>query len=722
MACASCRDGYAQPPSPIRLAAYLHLDQCIDADLSSEARQQQIDQAVRSMRDAGVQAVVPYVSTTSGAAHYPSKFLPERRWGDWDPVEHLISAAQRHGLQVHLCVPVLACGHDRPAGILRDHSDWALRDRSGQAIGSISPGHPEARRWVVDWLAEIADRYQPDGILLDYMRYASQETQLDPVSQNRLSELLQQTDGAEKSGQIQTFREQLLTELMKQISDRLRRDHPDIHLSIYSWGYHVADNHRVGQAWPTWAARGYIDEVNVSGYWFPKTFSKRFGSTHLEAFQNAIRGAQQLLNESESEARLTFALGIKTSHGEVESIDDIATYLKLAKNLGVDGSIIFTWTYLQKFLPQLVQANTLRDFAVKDAKRPSNISTATLLVATRDSHPQSKRLADFIGDGDGDQEQINEAIQALPPAGGTVMLAEGTYDIRRVNGSLGGVLIKRSNVVLAGRGSSTKLVLAKDQNTNVIRIIGAAVHHVTVRDLYVDANRAENNAGQGDPNVSHARFEFCGIKGYCRVPGGPTAEDLHDITIRNCEVRNAHRLGIMLEGRNLQVVNNVLGNAGSDSVELLTGPGMIRGNYVEITGQTHVAIGSDRGNSIQMSDNTVHVRKGGKLDIGIRTWADSQRHVISDNIITIDAGGTCELAMDLRGQTQSVTGNSIDCSGSEPGTKLRIGGGNTTLTGNLLKNVIVEINDTYGDDKPIKLQGNIMEDSRVEHVIGNWSR
>ena len=44
-----------------------------------------------------------------------------------------------------------------------------------------------------------------------------------------------------------------------------------------------------------------------------------------------------------------------------------------------------------------------------------------------------------------------------------------------------------------------------------------------------------------------------------------------------------------------ETVKGVLGNAGSDSVEILTGPGQIIGNDVEVTGQTHVAIGSDRG-------------------------------------------------------------------------------------------------------------------------------
>lgn len=710
----------AEPPAS-RVAAYIHLEQCIDAKLPIEQRQHQIQQAIESMQKSGIDSIVPYVSTTSGAAHYPSKFLTEHRWKDWDPVAAIVEAARNVGMQVHLCVPVLACGHNQPTGILREHPEWALRNLQKQPIGSISPGHPEARKWIVDWMSEIVQRYQPDGMLLDYMRYSSAETLLDPDSAVRLQALLNTESNLDDAALTQQFRETLLTGLMDQISKRLRSEQPNIQLAIYSWGFHVASDHRVGQDWPTWASKGYIDEVNISGYWFPDTFSKRFGNTHLEAFRNAIKGADRLLDRKKT--RLTFALGIKTSHGEVQSIEDIENYLQIAKELGVDGTIIFTWSYLEKFLPQVQQAELLTGFRTEELSstivQHANLSAATVLVATADSSRRAKQSANFVGDGHGDHEQINAAIASLPPVGGTVQLAEGTYDIRKVDRTLGGVLIRRSNVVLAGYGSATKLIQAAQQNTNVIRIIGSGLHDVTIRDLSVDANRRENDQGKGDPNVSHDRFEFCGIKGYCGVPGDPAVEDLRNITIRNCQIRNSHRLGIMLEGVNLQVIDNVLGNAGSDAVELLTGPGMIRGNYVEITGPTHVAIGSDRGNSIQMSDNIIHVKEGGKLDIGFRTWSNSQRHVITGNIVTIDPGGHCGLAMDLRGQMHTVTGNSVESIDPKSTTQIRIGGGNTILSANLFRNVVVEIDDTYDDQKPIQIADNILDDSTIKHISGN---
>jgi hypothetical protein len=343
---------------------------------------------------------------------------------------------------------------------------------------------------------------------------------------------------------------------------------------------------------------------------------------------------------------------------------------------------------------------------------------ASLTVAAKDSAKSAIEAADFRADGTGDQDEINAAVRALPPVGGTVFLLAGTYDIRRVPEKLGGVLIERSNVVLAGEGPATKLIQAPKQDTNVIRIIGSGVGYVTIRDLYVDANRDQNSEGAGDPNISHGRFEFSGIKAFCEIPG-KTADPCHHITVQNCIVRDAHRLGIMIEGRHINVINNFLGNAGSDSVEILTGPGQIRGNTFEITGRTHVAAGSDRGDDIIMADNIVHVKDGGDLDVGFRSWADSNRHVIANNVLLVDPGGRCTYAMDVRGFHTTITGNNIYTFDKENPTRLRITGSNAVITGNAFENVIIEVNDQTDRNLPIILKNNLMTNAAIDHKKGN---
>ncbi|MCY3872109.1 MAG: right-handed parallel beta-helix repeat-containing protein [Gemmatimonadetes bacterium] len=355
--------------------------------------------------------------------------------------------------------------------------------------------------------------------------------------------------------------------------------------------------------------------------------------------------------------------------------------------------------------------------------QPSQIQGRTMIVATQSSSEKSKAAADFVGDGVGDQEEIYAAIHALPASGGTVTLMEGTYDIRKVKDKLGGLIIDRSNVTLIGRGAATRLILAPDQNTNVIRIIGNGVGNIVIRDLWVDQNRDQNPYNGAEfVNISHGRFEYNGIKAFCAEPGGSCPEPTHNITIENCTVLNAQRLGIMLDGPNMRVVNNRLGNAHSDAVELLEGPGFVMGNFVEITGRTHVAVGSDRGNSIIMANNVVHVREGGDLDIAFRSWADSERHVISNNIVMVDKGGKLGLAMDVRGFDTSITGNVIRGRGEAERLPLWLTGAGMAVTGNHFQNVELIVNDQTGTNRPILIQGNVMENSRVSHEVGNLIR
>lgn len=343
-----------------------------------------------------------------------------------------------------------------------------------------------------------------------------------------------------------------------------------------------------------------------------------------------------------------------------------------------------------------------------------------MVVATRDSSQKSRAAADFVGDGRGDQEEIYAAIRALPSSGGTVNLMDGVYDIRKMEGSLGGLIIDRSNVTLAGQGAATRLILAPGQNTNVIRIIGNGVGNITIRDLWVDQNRDQNPYdGAEFLNVSHGRFEYNGIKAFCAEPGGSCPLPTHNITIENCTVLNSQRLGIMLQGPNMRVVNNRLGNANSDAVELLGGPGFVMGNFVEITGRTHVAVGSDAGDSIVMANNVVHVLDGGDLDIAFRSWADSERHVISGNIVMVDEGGDLGLAMDVRGLNSSVSGNVIRGPDRAQRLPLWLTGAGMAVTGNHFQNVDLIVNDQTGTNRPILVQGNTLENSTVVRKAGN---
>jgi len=191
-----------------------------------------------------------------------------------------------------------------------------------------------------------------------------------------------------------------------------------------------------------------------------------------------------------------------------------------------------------------------------------NIPGPTIVVSASNSKDKSK--AEYVCDGVDDQEEINSAISALPAEGGSVLLLDGTYDIRKgqkrkhagrdgkeIECALGGIIIDRSNVCLKGSGWDTKLILADNQSINVIRVIGLGIGNIVIRDLYIDANRAENPRTL----VEGVRFEGCGIKVASGLNSSP-APPIHDVTIDSCHVVNAAYLGIMPFGKNMVVINN----------------------------------------------------------------------------------------------------------------------------------------------------------------------
>ncbi|MCX7427073.1 MAG: hypothetical protein NTW96_15795 [Planctomycetia bacterium] len=138
------------------MGAYIHLPAWFHDKDDPATRERAIVDNLDRFRDSGLRVLIPFVTTTSGQAYYPSEVIPDRAWGDWDPVAVIVREARQRGLQVYPTMCVLASGHDKPSGVLKAHPDWALRDKKGEPMGFISAGNPEARKWVVSALVEIA--------------------------------------------------------------------------------------------------------------------------------------------------------------------------------------------------------------------------------------------------------------------------------------------------------------------------------------------------------------------------------------------------------------------------------------------------------------------------------------------------------------------------------------------------------------------------------------
>lgn len=311
---------------------------------------------------------------------------------------------------------------------------------------------------------------------------------------------------------------------------------------------------------------------------------------------------------------------------------------------------------------------------------------ATVTVATADSASTSKATANFVGDGTNDQVVINNAINSLPPCGGCVLLHEGNYDIR-ASDAITGIRLDRSNVILQGMGLATKLYLGTGQNVNVIRIIGNGIENVTIRDLYIHGNRAQNYG---------SNFECCGVRA---VTSGN--KPCSNITVENCRIEECHRLNVMLFGDGVYVRNCHFGDASSDSVELLGGPGEISGNYLQVSGETGYGLGSDAADTIRINNNTVRVKSTGKVTEAIfRTWGGRYRNLLEGNLVIVEPGGWVKRIFETRGYLNVISNNSITGHAPNAAKNIERGlvevNGGTLISSNYFTHIDVAVQDTSG--------------------------
>ncbi len=309
-----------------------------------------IDAAMDTIAACGFDTIYPYATTSSGFSFYPSAYLRSTREARPDTLGAITRAARERGLRVVPAVCVLTSGHHEARGPAAEHPEWALRTPDGETMGWLSPAHPLARAHVVNVIREVLLHTKADGILLDYLRFPNEAVELDPESALRFELNAPQDETPDaRAVRYQRFKEEALTTLAAEISAAVFHTQPKATLGVYTWGPHVPVNHPVAQRWPDWVEAGYINLVNVSGYCFPANY----GDNYLKVFEKRLRDAARRIAETGRDIPLTFALGVKTSHGAITSTQDMRDYLRIADEIGLLGSAVFNWTH---FLPYATTA------------------------------------------------------------------------------------------------------------------------------------------------------------------------------------------------------------------------------------------------------------------------------------------------------------------------------------------------------------------------------
>lgn len=239
-----------------------------------------------------------------GDAFYDSRWEPRAEDlagtpAGFDPLAVAVDEGHRAGLQVHAWLNTFFVWHKarRPWSarhVVNQHPEWLVADKRGRVrmtpFGDsegafLNPAVPEAREHTKNVFLDVATRYGVDGIHFDYVRFPCDDYSFGAYDLARFREWLSPrlspaqiayADAKRAKNRLawhylfrtewRTWRQSLVTETVRSISDEAHRLRPEIIVSAAVFpNYGVASADK-GQAWRDWLQSGILDAACPMSY------------------------------------------------------------------------------------------------------------------------------------------------------------------------------------------------------------------------------------------------------------------------------------------------------------------------------------------------------------------------------------------------------------------------------------------------------------------------
>ena len=276
----------------------------------------------------------------------------------------------------------------------------------------------------------------------------------------------------------------------------------------------------------------------------------------------------------------------------------------------------------------------------------------------------TKKDCDYLCDETDDQEEINNAIAALPASGGEIVILDGTYNITaKIN-------VNKNNVSIRGNGNATVLKRMWNSSSPEGVITLTSAEGCRVQNLQIDGN----NSGYGIYLSSSSNNTVTGI---------------------TCN--NNKYYGICLDSSNDNTITENTCNNNSDGIRLYSSS-----NNNTITGNT---CNNNNVNGIRLyssSNNTItgNTCNNNNNNNGIYLYESSNNNTVT--------GNTCNnnsIGIDLYSSSDNtVTGNTCNNNNID-GIYLSSSSNNNTIIGNTCIRGTGQTNDYNSSQFTILLSG-----------------
>ena len=364
----------------------------------------EIESVLDSLQDSGIDTV--FLETFyHGKTIFPSRTMEKygfiKQYEDYegfDPLKIWINEAHKRNIKVHIWFQSFYVGNKppetNPQYILAQRPYWANTQKKNAYSNTITysisehngyfidPANPEVQSFLYELLCEIINRYHPDGINLDYIRYpqalASSYSNYDQSSWGYTSYAraeFRNTYGTDPMDIKPTdalwnywrmYRCNKVTDFVRKVSSLCRANQITLTTVIFPNRLNAIDTKL--QDWKTWSINNFVDG-----------FTPLFLTCDANTAANLI---EEVLRNKSAATKLYAGLFVTFMNG---SETDLIKQIHISRKYTLDGLVLFDYAHLgEKYI------NVLKESVFKPNKNMISSAQTEESIVTTSTTKQKK--------------------------------------------------------------------------------------------------------------------------------------------------------------------------------------------------------------------------------------------------------------------------------------------------------------------------------------------
>lgn len=334
---------------------FMTLDLSKETDQSEGAFREKFSTIVAGALEYNLNALIVHVHPF-GDALYDSEYYPwshlltgeQGKDPGYDPLQIMVEMAHEAGLELHAWMnPLRVSTSGTPASLCEENPAVAWQkeeDKKGWIVETdtgvfYNPAFEGVRQYIAEGAAEIAERYDVDGIHFDDYFYPTQDTSFDQEQYTAYKE------SAASSGEALTLQEwrcSNINTLVSLVYQKIKTADSSVVFGIAPQG-NISNDLAMGADVRVWGkTRGYVD------YLCPQLYVN-FENQALP-FADTAQEWKEIV--SCEDVKLCLGLAVYKAGSDSdggtwkESNDILARQVQLGRELDSDGFMLYSWDYL----------------------------------------------------------------------------------------------------------------------------------------------------------------------------------------------------------------------------------------------------------------------------------------------------------------------------------------------------------------------------------------